>query len=217
MSVDFLRTRLTEAIQNDGRSTSALAEEVGVTEGTLRQFLKGQTASIKFDVVQKLAVALGVTLDWLSGTETDKATTEASGLVSQSHVPIIGFAAASFASGKLLLENNTIGSVRKPHALVTARDIYAIYIMGDSMFPEHKSGDVRLVSPHMPCRVNDTALVKEQDADGKTYVSIGTMRRNEEDSVVLEKIHPETKEIKIKRKNIIAVDRVLTMNELLGV
>ena len=67
--------------------------------------------------------------------------------------------------GAFQLESGPIDYVARPVALLEARDIYAIYVEGTSMEPEHRPGDLRFVHPHKPARFGDSVIVQMQSED----------------------------------------------------
>ena len=63
-------------------------------------------------------------------------------------VPI--YAAAQGGKGHIIIDCNPIEEARPPDELIRVRDAYGILIVGESMVPAYKPGDVAWVNPHKP-------------------------------------------------------------------
>lgn len=133
-----------------------------------------------------------------------------------SDVPVMGTAAGSLA-GAFRFDDGVVDYVRRPPGLASARDVYAIYIEGESMIPEHRPGDLRFVSPHRPPHIGDTVIVQvrnHEHAPVEAYIK-HLVRRTAEWLVLAQLNQPA--EIKIRPATVIALHKVLTVNELFGV
>jgi phage repressor protein C with HTH and peptisase S24 domain len=74
----------------------------------------------------------------------------------QSVVPI--YSAAQGGKGHIIIDFNPIEEARPPDELIRVRDAYGILIVGESMVPAYKPGDVAWVNPHKPIE-RDTDVV----------------------------------------------------------
>ncbi len=131
-------------------------------------------------------------------------------------VPVMGTAAGSLA-GSFRFEDGVIDYVRRPPGLAGARDVYAIFITGESMVPEHRPGDLRFVNPHRPPHVGDTVVVQikaHETAPIEAYIK--HLVRRTADWLVLAQLN-QPAEIKVKPATVVAVHKVLSVNELFGV
>jgi putative transcriptional regulator len=59
--VYILRIRLKEIIDHQNITIYALSKEIGVTQNNLSKIVKGETTSIKYDILEKLCITLKVT------------------------------------------------------------------------------------------------------------------------------------------------------------
>lgn len=132
-------------------------------------------------------------------------------------VPVRGTAAGSHLRGAFQISDDAIDYVRRPPALNGARNAYALYVEGTSMVPVYNPGDLLFVHPDRPPRIGDSVVVQVQlrEADGPE-ATIGYLRRRSASALVIGKLSPEA-EVEINTRTIIAVHKVLTMNELFGV
>ncbi len=139
-------------------------------------------------------------------------TTTRRGIVRIAH----GTAAGSHLSGAFQLGDNVIDWARRPPAMNGARDLYALYVEGSSMEPEHRPGDLRFVHPGRPPRLGDSVIVQIRYAEhDPIQAMIGHLVRRTGDKVVIGKLNPEAT-VELKRGHVLAVHKVLTMNELFG-
>lgn len=218
MTSNTMRNRIIERMKDKGMKIADLARVSGVQDPTIRKFLDGKHRTIGFDKAEAIAEALGITVAELSSESTPEQSNvkTITSIPNAAKIPIIGSAGTSFASGKIIIENQPIGATFCPPALTRARDIYAFYISGNSMMPEHKDGEIRFASPHIPCRIGDTAAIHEKGEDGKVYLNVGHLVEANEENIIIAKIHPTNTNIEIPRNRIKSVDRILTQNDLFG-
>jgi phage repressor protein C with HTH and peptisase S24 domain len=71
-------------------------------------------------------------------------------------VPI--YSAAQGGKGHIIIDTNPIEEARPPEEIIRVRDAYGILIVGDSMVPAYRPGDVAWVNPHKPIE-RDTDVV----------------------------------------------------------
>ena len=131
-------------------------------------------------------------------------------------VPVLGTAAGSVA-GAFRLDSGPVNYVRRPPGLTGARGIYAVYVEADSMAPLHQPGDLRFVDPHRPPAIGDSVIIQikaRENAETEAYIK-KLVRRNGS-SVVTEQFNPPAT-VKFKTDHVVAMHKVLTVNELFGV
>lgn len=78
----------------------------------------------------------------------------AAGLVGD--VPL--YASAEGGEGSLIIERDSIGTVKRPPLLQGVKDGYALYLVGESMLPEFEPGDVLMVNPRLPVLANTSCV-----------------------------------------------------------
>lgn len=206
--------------------TAASLKATGARD-TLRSILNGSTVSPRVDTLKKIATALETTPEWLMGTVESTAVP----LVEvrpvevplpprnamPADVPVLGTAAGSHIGGAFQIEGGVIDYVRRPPALMGARDIYALYIEGTSMDPHYRPGSLVFVHPHKPPRVGDTIIVQMRNGEhDPVQASIGYFKGRTTTHVIIGKLNPQA-DVQIVRTVITAVHKVLDTNELFGV
>lgn len=222
MLISRLKDRL-EELQKTAREVSIAA--TGKPD-TVRNILRGATRDPKAAVLDKVAAELETSADWLLG-KTDDLTLVGKGLrpadvpLPMRHempndIPVHGTAAGSHLRGAFQLEGSVVDYVRRPPALIGAKDAYALYIEGTSMEPRFNAGDLVFVHPHRPARPGDAVIVQVAVSQNQIEASIGYLRRRTAEHVVLGKLNPLA-EVQLNRSQVTAIHRVLTINELFGV
>ncbi|MCW4114772.1 XRE family transcriptional regulator [Aurantimonas sp. MSK8Z-1] len=202
-------------------------------------------ASLSMASLRKLAPVLQTSVEWLTGgaseaaapaqpppppamvnpTQGDleplaafnlKAVQDAMPL----NMPIFGTVAGSLAvrhQGAFEVEARVIGYVRRPPALLSVPDAYALYVSGSSMTPQYNPGDLVFVHPHKPARAGDPVVVQARYQEGGGVEAfLAHYARLTAEHVIVSKLSP-TAEVRFDLRFVQAVHRVLTMNELFGV
>lgn len=229
---DDLASRITErraALKLSGR---ALAAKAGLPESTIRNVLNGTSENPRGDTLQKLATALEVTEQWLlTGSEIPEARNggpsevriaenvsfPAVGMLPKD-VPVLGTVAGSdHGNGSFQLTSDVVDYVRRPYGLLGAKDVYALYVEGESMIPKYAPGDLVFVHPHRKARNGDYVVIQEPDTNNgeprgfiKRLVTITTRL------VRTEQFNPKAA-LDFAIRPGLQVHRVMTENELYGV
>jgi SOS-response transcriptional repressor LexA len=133
-------------------------------------------------------------------------------------VPVFGVAAGNPMDGAFQLETGVIDYVRRAPGIMNARDVYALYVTGESMVPRFRHGELLYISANRPVRIGDDVVVcirPERDGDPERCF-IKMLVRRHPDYIEVEQFNPP-KRMKFDRADIIRVHRVLTMADVLGV
>lgn len=237
----LLIERINDRLQALGLSQREASLKAGLDAGAIRDLRRrGEHASMRGDTLAKLARALETSVGWLSGEADDEPVVDESPPPSApdlgppvraadihlparqqmtEDVPVLGTALGSVVHHVegFHFEGGRIDTVRRPPALAGAKDLYAVYVEGDSMEPAHPAGELRFVHPHRPCQIGDTVVVMTRthnDDPGQAYIKV--LRKRALGSLILEQYNPPAT-ITIPMQYVISMHRVLTMNELFGV
>jgi transcriptional regulator with XRE-family HTH domain len=149
-----------------------LAVRAGVSQQLIHALEAGTTKSTKF--IKEIAMALGCSvtqLDAKFGTsqQFEDRTSEQGGRLGE--LPI--FAAAETDRGTVVIPDQPIDFMPRPHALLHVRGAYGVLVAVNFMHPEFEVGDHVLINPHLP-PIADTSCVFYQESEQGT---IGRMRR----------------------------------------
>lgn len=230
---DILKTRIEQRLAALGKSARSASLDVSTNADLIRNVLNGKSENPRVDTLEKIAVALDTTPDWLTGRSED-ATAAVTGAPRAAElrvadvdlppvrrlpndVPVRGTAAGSHLSGAFQLDTDVIEYVRRPPAVFGARDLYALYVEGTSMEPEHRPGDLRFIHPGRPARIGDSVVVQLRTGEhAPIEAMIGHLLRVGGEAVIIGKLNPQAT-VELKRRHVVAIHKVLTMNDLFGV
>lgn len=133
-------------------------------------------------------------------------------------VPIVGAAAANIGRGSFHLnEGETIGFAPRPPGIADARNVYTVYVEGDSMEPRFFSGELIYVHPDRPPAPGCYVVVQQKISDhDPPEASVKRLIRRTASKLVLEQHNPKAT-IELALDRVVSLHRVLTTNELAGV
>lgn len=225
---DILISRINERLGELDISARWASLQVGENADLIRNILRGKSESPRIDTIEKIAAVLKTTPEWLTG-KSEISTAPVTGEIRPgaaviparermpNDVPVRGTAAGSHMSGAFQLDSSqTVDWARRPPAMTGARDLYALYIEGTSMEPEHRPGDLRFVHPHKPARIGDSVIVQIRNGrNSEIEAIIGHYLKKTPTTLVIGKLSPVAT-VEVKREHVVAVYKVLTMNELFG-
>lgn len=167
-----------DARKQRGWSQKELGERVGVSQVAIMKIENGQTVKSKY--FPKVAQVLNLELSELDPALSPSRSPTESKLTSATKKPqverfkqeqLIGaldlpvFSLAQGGPGALVLSNQPFRTIGRPHNLQGIEEAFGVLIMGDSMFPEYREGDIAYVDPHVPPRTGDACLF-QSDKDG---------------------------------------------------
>lgn len=213
-----------QAIDEHGLTPEDAAKRSGLERSYFRKLFERGTTP-KLDTMRKISAGLDIPLERLSGglAQADTVGDDRQTLrVPSRHempndVPVLGTAAGSHLRGAFQLTTDPVDFVRRPPALMGARDIYSLYVEGESMIPQFWPADLLFISPHKPVKVGDPVVVQSQlNGNGAVEATIGIFLRRSTDWIVIQKHNPRA-EVEIARTTLVSMHKVLTMNELFGV
>jgi phage repressor protein C with HTH and peptisase S24 domain len=95
------------------------------------------------------------------------------GLLRTPLVPI--YSAAQGGKGHIIIDFNPIEQARPPDELIRVRDAYGILIVGESMVPAYKPGDVAWVNPYKPIERDTDVVLYHVPPHGEAEAIIKTL------------------------------------------
>jgi|SRR5579859_209299 len=170
--------RLKEFRDLAGFSMQALADRVGTTAPQINKLEKGERR-LTLDWMTRLAAALGIEpKDLLPALPQSRAPRAGSDrpLVSGDAAPgprvpardprdliPVRSAARGGDEQEMFLEDGPIDYIARPHSLLNVRDAYSIYMIGDSMIPRFRPGQLLHINPYKPAQVGSGVVVTKTD------------------------------------------------------
>lgn len=156
-----------------------LSLAIGRNHAYLQQFLmRGSPRELPESARQGLAPLLGITPDELRSTAPPAgglAGGSAVRAVERSDLPV--YASAEGGGGSIIVTNEPIDFVRRPEPLLSVRDGYGCYVIGDSMSPAFEQGDLLLVHPGRPVRQGDDCVFVRDQGDGTQQALVKRLLR----------------------------------------
>jgi phage repressor protein C with HTH and peptisase S24 domain len=106
---------------------------------------------------------------------------------------------------------------RRPPALRNRRDIYALYVQGDSMAPAYESGTGIVVDPKKPPALRDYVVVYLRgDADEAAAVMLKRLVRRSSEYIELEQYSPPRR-FRLDKRQFRDVHRVIPWDEAFSI
>lgn len=132
-------------------------------------------------------------------------------------VPVHGVAVGG-ASGDFRFNGQVVDYVRRPPGVSQARNVYALWVVGNSMAPWNKDGDLIYVTSARPPAAGDYVVIQLNDeADGAPGMAMVKQLVGKTPTQLKLLQHNPAKEFSVALSKIKAVHKVLSLRELLGV
>lgn len=217
--------RLRERRKAIGLDVTELAAAVGVSQPAVSQWEAGQTAPNR-QKLAKLAQILRVPVSWLISDSEALPASAAAGAGAPSaatplgalpvDVPVFGVAVGG-SNGDFRFNGQVVDYVRRPPGIANARNVYALWILGESMSPWNKDGDLIYVSPARPPAVGDHIVVQLQDTpDGDPGLAmVKLLLAKTPTQLKLAQYNP-AREFAVALTKVKSIHKVLSLKELLG-
>ncbi len=158
--------RIEDTRKELGMTLDDVAKAVSVARSTIQRYEKGLITSPKIPVLVSIAKALGVNDKWLMGMsdERELAVTAEQEKDDRVPVPLLGEVAAGLGC---YAQDNIRGYIFEDRALVGDKDEFSyLKVVGDSMYPEFKEGDLVLVKSQSVVESGSYAVVMVDDELG---------------------------------------------------
>ena len=171
-----LEERLRKALMDAGRKQTELAKACGVTKGAVSQWLSGTVKTLEGVNLISAADFLKVNPTWLangtgSSKRGDAVTNVAIAPAAERTIPVISYVQAG--NWRDIVDNNPIGY---SDDTIPARGEYGVYtfalrILGNSMEPEFREGDVVVIDPDVAPNPGDFVVARNhaEEATFKKY------------------------------------------------
>ncbi len=160
-------TRLKERMQELGLKPSDLAKAIKASKSSVSQWLNmGVEPSAKY--IPALCKELGVTPDWIvsgaRGTREEKALYQVRGKVDLKQVPVISWVAAgSWCDSPDPFEPGDADEW-VPCPFEFGEGSFCLRVIGDSMWPDYREGELILVDPTVRAEHNDDVIARTPDS-----------------------------------------------------
>lgn len=143
-------------------SQEDLARESRTSQTTVYNIESGETLRSKF--LPRIAAALGVPLSEIDEELQPGASARPIprvALVGEADLPV--YASTEGGEGQIIVSNDIVDRVRRPTPLLHVREGYGVIITGTSMVPAFRPGEIALVHPMLPPRVEDAVILFDRE------------------------------------------------------
>ena len=218
-----LGARIREFRKGRGFTMVELASELEVSQPAISQWETGKEPPGR-ENIKRLAKALGITIATLLG-EADAysanatfGAVQAAGVTSMPvDVPVFGTAVGG-SDGDFSFNGQVVDYVRRPPGVMKLRSMYALWVLGDSMSPWNKNGDLIYVTPARPPVGGDHVVIEmvgaAENEPGIAMVKLLVGKTATQ--LKLKQYNPE-KEFSVALSKVKSVHKVLSLRDLLGV
>lgn len=183
--------------RNMGISIGELSRRIDMQPHTLRRYARNESQP-KPDLAIKIASVFGVDPAEVLGF----AVAEANPLAK---IPLYGSVEAGLGSDITDMDR-AIDHIDRPPFLLSATNAYSVYVVGESMFPRFKSGEILYIDPALPLKRASDCII--QLADGlKLTCIVKEYVKTDETYVFVRQLNPD-KEISLSKTEVTSIHMV---------
>ncbi len=213
--------RLRERRKEIGLDITELATALGVSQPAVSQWEIGITAPSRRKIA-RLAEILRVPVTWIISDDevllqnvNNQAQSKTLASL-PSDVPVYGIAVGG-SEGDFRFNGQVVDYVRRPPGIANHRNVYALWILGESMSPWNKDGDLIYVSPAKPPIVGDHVVVQLQEtSDGEPGVAMVKLLIGKTPTQLKLRQYNPQREFALPLAKVKSVHKVLSLRDLLG-
>lgn len=156
----------------------------------------------------EVAAALGIQFPLSPGSQANAATQATrvvpkADLVGGADLPIYASVRGGSIDDSLLVSPEPIDYVKRPEPLARAKNGYGLYVVGDSMEPAFRQGDLALIHPNIPPTAGDEVVVCSVDVNGEHFAVLKKLTKVTAEKWHLKQYNPppgEPEEFSLDRK-----------------
>jgi phage repressor protein C with HTH and peptisase S24 domain len=194
--------RIAELAARAGIKIPELAKRIGMKPATLRVYTRGEREP-RPALAEKIAEALDCTANEVMGFDMNGGPPPRE--AGNNQIPLYGNAAAGIGADVTNVSSPVEYIDRHP-AMMSSAAGYAVFVIGTSMEPRFREGEIVYCRPGKPARRGDDVVVQIEDDTGRTaivkeYVSA-------DDAVITLRQHNPEKTITIPRDRVVSVHTV---------
>lgn len=160
-----------------------LAEKIHTTKQTIYKYENNIITNIPSDKIERLAEVFGINPATLMGWETEKPNVEPVSIGKTVSIPVYGrIPAGSPAEATEYIEDY----IDVPLSTAKGKELLALKVVGDSMYPKYIEGDYVLIQKQPDCESGQDCAVRVNGSDVTLKKVI-----KERDGIMLQPINPE--------------------------
>jgi phage repressor protein C with HTH and peptisase S24 domain len=176
--------RIRRAREARSWSQAHLARRVGISQPAIGKIEADETQLSKFmpRIAQVLEIPIAELDAGLSEPSTPAYlpdTIPEHRLLGDRDFPI--FASAEGGEGQIIMSTDPVDFMPRPAPVLAVKGPYGLYVVGESMVPEYRPGDIAIVNPHLPV-IGDEVYIFYAERDGQGRATIKHLRRASRDA-----------------------------------
>jgi len=205
-----MRNSIKRLCAENDMSVSELARRINMQPHALRRYTRvredgNQEAQPSIELAQKIADAIGVSIDQVIGVDLGIAARQGNKEVRK--MPLYGAVQGGEVGFDITDVDQPIDTIDTPSYLVSVEDAYAVFVTGNSMEPRYMAREVVYVHPHRPYRQGDYVVVQLR-ANGSTHAIVKRFVELTDTHVILSQHNPD-REIRHPRENVAAIHTIV--------
>lgn len=183
-----------------GWSQADLGRRVGISQVAVKKIEGGQTRQSKF--LARVALELGLDLAQVDPAMAREPVPGAAGAIIDRR-QIYGptdfriYAAAEGGPGEIIRSSDPVDWQPRPQPVAHVKDAYGLYVVGESMAPEYRPGDIALINPTLP-QIGGEVYVFYAEKEGEARATIKHLRRATADKWLVSQ-HNKPKDFDLSR------------------
>ena len=182
-------------------SQADLGREVGISQPAIKKIEAGDTQHSRYLAQIALKVGLDpaeVDPDLRGVKSNGEGQLSERDLFADRRLDFPIHTAAEGGPGEIIVGSDPVDWQPRPQRLTNVRDAYGLYIVGESMVPEYRPGDIALVNPTLP-HIGGEVHIFYAEREGEARATIKHLRRAASDKWLVSQ-HNRPKDFELSRK-----------------
>ncbi len=199
------QNRIAELCARAGIKSPELARRIDMRPATLRTYIRGEREP-RPALAEKLADALECSVNEIMGYDANGGPPPKER--GESQIPLYGNAAAGLGADVTDV-TSPVEYISAHPSLATTNAGYAVFIVGTSMEPRYREGEIVFVKPGKPPRAGDDVVVQIEDDRTRTAI-VKEFVSADNEHVTLRQYNPDT-EISLSRDSVVSIHPICGM------
>lgn len=199
------QNRIAELCARAGIKSPELARRIDMRPATLRTYIRGEREP-RPALAEKLADALECSVNEIMGYDANGAPPPKE--PGNSQIPLYGNAAAGLGADVTDVTTPVEYIIAHP-SLASSSAGYAVFVVGTSMEPRYREGEIVFVKPGKPPRRGDDVVVQLEDDKARTAI-VKEFVSADNDHITLRQYNPDT-EISLPRESVVSIHPICGM------
>lgn len=191
------REWIRRALEESGKTQIALAKAMGLNPSAVSRMLREDGGrriyANEVDVIRRFFQEASEPEEPANGQRV----IPGDALVGRRDLPI--YASAEGGEGSIILDYEPVDHVKRPLPLESVRGGYGLIVTGESMIPACRPGDILLLNPHMPPRVEDIVVLFRLFRSD-TLASVKEYRGATDKAWRVRRYHPKEEDFSLPRE-----------------